>query len=76
MYSGMNRPFSRFLLRWLVSSLGLWIAAGLLTDAITYDGSVAVIIIAGFILALINILIKPVVVILALPAILLTLGLR
>ncbi|MDB5182116.1 MAG: putative rane protein [Candidatus Saccharibacteria bacterium] len=71
----MNRPFTRFLIRWLVSSLGLWIAAGLLTDAITYNGSIGVIIMAGLILAIINVFIKPIVVILSLPAILFTLGL-
>lgn len=71
----MNRPLVRFLIRWLVSSLGLWIAAGLLTDAITYEGRIGVIITAGLILAIINIFIKPIVVILSLPAIMLTLGL-
>jgi putative membrane protein len=71
----MNRPFTRFLLRWFVSSLGLWIAAGLLTDAIDYNGRLGVIIMAGLILAIINIFIKPIVVILSLPAILFTLGL-
>jgi putative membrane protein len=71
----MNSPITRFLIRWLVSSLGLWIAAGLLTDAITYNGSLGVIIMAGLILAVINVFIKPVVVILSLPAILFTLGL-
>jgi putative membrane protein len=71
----MNRPFTRFLIRWLVSSLGLWIAAGLLTDAITYEGSIGVIIVAGLILAIINVIIKPIVIILSLPAILFTLGL-
>ncbi len=71
----MNRPITRFLIRWLVSSLGLWIAAGILSDAITYDGRVGVIIIAGLILAIINVFIKPIIVILSLPAIFLTLGL-
>lgn len=71
----MNGPLTRFLIRWLVSSLGLWIAAGLLTDAISYGDSVGVIIIAGLILAVINVFIKPIVVILSLPAILFTLGL-
>lgn len=71
----MRRPFARFLIRWLVSSLGLWIAAGLLTDAISYNGDIAVIIIAGLILAIINVFIRPIVVILSLPAILFTLGL-
>jgi putative membrane protein len=70
-----NRPFYRFLVRWFVCSLGLWIAAGLLGERITYQSRLGVIIISGFILALINIVIKPIVVILSLPAILFSLGL-
>ena len=70
----MNQPLTRFLVRWLVCSLGLWIAAGLLSGSIRYD-SVAAIIIGGLILAIINIVIKPILVIFSLPAILLTLGL-
>lgn len=66
----------RFLLRWFVCGSGLWIAAALLGgDRITYEGELGVIIIGGLILALINAVIKPIVVILSLPAILLTLGL-
>lgn len=65
----------RFLVRWLVCSLGLWIAAGLLGSHIAYNGKIHVIIIAGLILAIINIVIRPVVVILSLPAILFSLGL-
>jgi putative membrane protein len=62
--------------RWFVCSLGLWIAAGLLGgDRITYDSRIGVIIISGLILAVINAIIKPVVVILSLPAILFSLGL-
>jgi putative membrane protein len=71
----MKRPFSRFLIRWLVCSLGLWIAAGLLGQRVTYESRFIVIIIAGLILALVNAIIKPVVVILSLPAILFSLGL-
>lgn len=71
----MNKPLARFLLRWLVSSLGLWIAAGLLSNAIDYGGRIGVIIIAGLILAIINVIIKPIVIILSLPAILFSLGL-
>ncbi|MGB4758632.1 MAG: phage holin family protein [Candidatus Saccharimonadales bacterium] len=70
----MRGPFQRFLIRWLVCSLGLWIAAGLL-GSIEIDGSWGVIIVAGLILAIINTIIKPILVILSLPAILLTLGL-
>lgn len=66
---------NRFLLKWLACSLGLWIAAGLLGDSIDYQSRLRVIIISGLLLALINMLIKPVVVLLSLPAILLTLGL-
>lgn len=68
-------PLYRFLVRWLVSSLGLWVAAGLLSQSIDYQNRLGVIIIAGLLLAVVNILIKPVVVILSLPAILFTLGL-
>jgi putative membrane protein len=65
----------RFAIRWLVSTLGLWIAAALLGDKLTYDDRVSVVLIGGFILAIINAFIKPVVVILSLPVILFTLGL-
>jgi putative membrane protein len=68
-------PFKRFLIRWFVCSLGLWIAAGILGERITYDSRIGVIVIAGLILALVNSVIKPVVVILSLPAILFSLGL-
>ena len=71
----MRHPISRFLIRWLVCSLGLWIAAGLFGKWVGYGNHVEVIIIAGLILAAINVVIKPIVVILSLPAVLLTLGL-
>ncbi len=68
-------PFGRFILRWFVCGLGLWIAAGILGQRISYGSSLGVIIIAGFILAVLNAIIKPIVVILSLPAILFSLGL-
>lgn len=71
----MKKPFTRFLIRWFVSSLGLWIAAALLGEGITYNRRFGVIVVSGFILAVINTFIKPIVVILSLPAILFTLGL-
>jgi len=70
-----SRPLYRFLTRWLVCSLGLWIAAGFLSNSISYDSKFRVIVIAGLILAVINVIIKPIIIILSLPAILLTLGL-
>lgn len=72
----MKRPFTRFLVRWFVCSLGLWIAARLLGDTrVSYNSKIGVIIISGLILAMINIVIKPIVVILSLPAVLFSLGL-
>jgi putative membrane protein len=70
----MNRPFPRFLIRWLVSSLGLWIAAGLF-GSIDYNERLGVIVIGGLVLAIINTILKPILIILSLPAILLSLGL-
>lgn len=68
-------PLARFVIRWFVCGLGLWIAAGILGERITYDSRIAVVVIAGLLLALVNALIKPIVVILSLPAILFSLGL-
>ena len=68
----------RFLLRWLVCSLGIWIAAGLLHSHIQLDADgnqLGTVIIAGLLLAIINAVIRPIVILLSLPAILLTLGL-
>lgn len=68
-------PFGRFLLRWFVCSLGLWIAGGILGQRLSYDRSLGVIVVAGLLLAIVNTVIKPIVVILSLPAILFSLGL-
>lgn len=68
-------PLARFLIRWLVCSLGLWVAAGLLSNSINYSSGIEVLIIAGLLLAILNTILKPVLVILSLPAIVLTLGL-
>ncbi len=65
----------RFLVRWLICALGLWISAQLLSNHIMYGDRFFVIVMAGLLLAIINAIIKPVVVILSLPAILFTLGL-
>lgn len=70
----MKKPLPRFLLRWFVSGLGLWIAAGLMSGSITYDNRWYVIVVAGLVLALVNVVIKPVIIIFALPALLVTVG--
>jgi putative membrane protein len=58
-----------------VSSLGLWIAAGFLSDSISYNHEASVIIISGLVLAIINTVLKPILIIFSLPAIIFTLGL-
>lgn len=71
----MKSIFFRLLFRWLVCSLGLWIAAGLLGAGISYEQRFSVIVVAGLVLAIVNLVIRPLVVLMALPAILLSLGL-
>lgn len=63
------------LIRWVVSSLGLWIAAGILNGAVDYQQQAGVVIIAGLILAIFNAVLRPLLVLLSVPALLLTLGL-
>lgn len=70
-----NRLIYRFLTRWLVCSLGLWIAANFLSSSISYDSRFRVILIAGFVLAVINLFLKPIIIFLSLPALLVSLGL-
>lgn len=65
----------KFLLRWVVSTLGLWLAAGLLRGGISYGHNLETIVAAGFILAVMNMLLKPLFILLSLPVLVLTLGL-
>jgi putative membrane protein len=64
-----------FILRWLVNFLGLWAAAQLMTGSISYDDRLGVLVVAALIFSLVNAIIRPLVVLLSLPAIVLTLGL-
>ena len=71
-----KKPFLfKLLVRWLVSTLGLWIAAGLLKHSIAYNHNFRVLVLAGLILAIINIFLKPILIVLSLPALIFTLGL-
>ncbi|HUD07186.1 MAG TPA: phage holin family protein [Candidatus Saccharimonadales bacterium] len=67
-------PIGRFVISWFICGVGLWVASGLLDQRISYNDRLSLIV-AGFILALVNAIIKPLVVLLSLPAILFTLGL-
>lgn len=71
----MRKQVFNLLLRWGINSLGLWIAASLIGSVSFDEQRVSVILWSGLILAVINAFIKPIVVILSLPAIVLTLGL-
>ncbi len=71
----MGKTLPHFLVRWLASGLGLWVASGLLGASLAYDDRAIVIVVAGLILAAVNTVIKPILVLLSLPAVLLSLGL-
>ncbi len=67
-----------FIVRWLFNSLGLWVAVQLLGSGynnIELHVGVAGFLLAGLIFSLVNTVLKPFIVVLSLPAILLTLGL-
>jgi putative membrane protein len=70
----LNRPFYRFLIRWLVSTLGLLITAILLAGSVSFDSGISVIL-AGLVLAIINTILKPFLIIFSLPALIFSLGL-
>ncbi len=66
----------RFLVRWVVSGLGLWVASGILgSERLSVGNTWGTVIGAGFFLALVNMALKPILVILSFPAIILSLGL-
>ena len=71
----MKRQFATFLLRWILNSVGIWVAVRLLGNENTEITSVWTFMTAGLIFSLVNSILKPIITILALPAILFTLGL-
>jgi putative membrane protein len=72
----MGKQLVVFSLRWVLISLGLWVASRLLGSSFHDTGATTgTFLAAGLVLSLINTVLKPIVVVLSLPAILLTLGL-
>ena len=69
----MKRQFFVFLFRWAMNSFGIWISLRLLGTM--SDGGLLTFVLTGLIFSIINSILKPIIVILSLPAILLTLGL-
>ena len=74
----MRKQFYLFILRWILNSFGLWVAVRLFgtgyTDA-DLTASTWAFLVAGLIFSIVNAVIRPIAIILSLPAILLTLGL-
>jgi putative membrane protein len=58
---------------WASNVLGIWVTS-LIFDGVTYDDEVWVLAVAGLVLFLANAIIRPIVIILTLPAVILTLG--
>ena len=58
---------------WASNVLGIWVTS-LIFDGVTYDDKVWVLALAGLVLFLANAIIRPIVIILTLPAVILTLG--
>ncbi len=74
----MKTQFLVFLLRWALNALGFWVAFRLLGtgyDDVDVTAGFWGFLLAGLIFSLVNSLFKPLLVIVSLPAILLTLGL-
>jgi putative membrane protein len=74
----MKRQFILFVVRWVLNSFGLWVAVRIFGTG--YGGTALALdvwafLTAGLIFSLLNSILRPIIVILSLPAILLTLGL-
>ena len=74
----MKQQLGVFLIRWLLNSVGLWIAIRIFGTGYDRDLLTAGLfgfLFAGLIFSLVNTILRPIVIILSLPAILLSLGL-
>jgi putative membrane protein len=72
----MKKQFTVFVLRWALNSFGLWIASRLFGGSFEdTNATLTTFMVAGLALSLANSFLKPIVIVLSLPAILLTLGL-
>ena len=64
----------RFVVTWFFNIVALWVAAELI-DGIGYSGNEWVIVLAALVFSLVNIFVKPFVILFTLPLVILTLGL-
>lgn len=71
----MKQKRYKFLARWAASSSGLWLAVVALgAERVSVDGGVSVLLMAGFILAGVNTIVRPIAIFMTLPALLFSLG--
>lgn len=74
----MKQQFLTFVIRWVLNAFGLWIAVRILGTGYTdmqLSDNAWLFLLAGLIFSIMNSIVRPFVIILSLPAILLTLGL-
>ena len=74
----MKRQFLVFIIRWILNSFGLWVAVRIFGTGYSgaeIDANAGAFLLAGLIFSVVNGILRPAVIILALPAILVTLGL-
>lgn len=74
----MRNILALFVLRWALNAFGLWVAVRVFGTGYTeasLQQSLWVFVLAAFIFSIVNAVLKPLIVVLSLPAILLTLGL-
>ena len=73
----MKQQFAMFMVRWALNAVGIWVAVRLLGTGYEAGAvvSVGTFVLAGLVFSIINSVLKPIIVILSLPAILITLGL-
>lgn len=73
----MKKQFLVFVVRWILNSIGLWVAVQLFGTGHESElaTGLSVFLIAGLVFSIVNTILRPIVIILSLPAILLTLGL-
>jgi putative membrane protein len=63
----------RLVVSWIFNVFALWVAEKLV-DGISFSGDFGVLVVAGLVFAIVNLILKPVVKLLAIPLILVTLG--
>lgn len=74
----MRKQLAVFIVRWALNSFGIWLAVKLFGTGYApeeIDSGFGVFLIAGLVFSLVNTVLRPITIILSLPAILLTLGL-